>query len=105
MRPEQEHDVFRPTDHCALMQLHDVILSHKRLTGFRVILDRRQWNRKAKKMSEKFNIIRFEYSKLRHVGDNLQDLKYIIPLLPLELLVKEDNFDDDTNTVIIIITQ
>ena len=25
--------LFRPTDHCALLQLHDAISSHKRLTN------------------------------------------------------------------------
>ena len=33
VRPKLQHDLFRPTDHCALLQLHDVISSHKRLTG------------------------------------------------------------------------
>ena len=31
MRPEQQHDLFRPTDHGALLQPHDVISRHKRL--------------------------------------------------------------------------
>ena len=33
MRLELQHDLFRPTDHCALLQLYDVISSHKHLTG------------------------------------------------------------------------
>ena len=28
-----EHDLFRPTDYSALLQLYDLISSHKRLTG------------------------------------------------------------------------
>ena len=33
VKPELQHYLFRSTDHCALLQLHDVISSHKRLTG------------------------------------------------------------------------
>jgi hypothetical protein len=33
VRPELQHDLFRPTDHYPLQQMQDVISSHKRLTG------------------------------------------------------------------------
>ena len=33
VKPELQHDLFRPTDHCGLLQLLDVISSNKRLTG------------------------------------------------------------------------
>ena len=29
----KQHDLFRSTVHCALLQLHDVISSHKRIYG------------------------------------------------------------------------
>ena len=33
VRPEVQHDLFRFTDRGALLQLYDVISSHKHLTG------------------------------------------------------------------------